>query len=210
MSSLIESLPDELIKKILFLAVSDVKSMLACELTSKAISQVVQDDKTWEFLPGVKQWKERDNRLTLNRDRACANAAIVSIRKEQRSPKNIFVAELGAQGWSNLVSSIVSRILPLRNNDLHVAQHVFDFRGGTLHVLAELVQEHMTTFLERALLGALENTPTTEYPVVRYRDLGFQEAIAGDGANYTFLHPIHFFILVIMTRTKRLSWPWKC
>lgn len=195
MESFLERLPNEIVQKIVILAAGDVKTMFRCEQTCKVLHQVVKDDKTWEFLPGVSRWTEHDKyeRLLFNRQRACVHAALISIREEQKQTDNIFVSELGVQGWSSLVNTVVSRFVLVEGMDL---QHeIFHLRGDTLFVLAELVQANIIWFLDRAIISQIHSLTERfeqSYPVVTAQDLNFSHAIAVD-LLHGFTTSLHHF-----------------
>ena len=76
MTNYLEHLPLDVLRNILIFAASDTKTMLRCELVSRAFHEAVQDDKTWEFLPNVRGWKD-DERFNTNRLAACARCCIL-------------------------------------------------------------------------------------------------------------------------------------
>ncbi len=176
MSSPLESLPDEIIQKILILAAFDSRGLLRYELVSKTLHRVVQDDKTWEPSMPRRLYHE-DERLATNRLKACMKSAFFSVRREQNRTGNVLLEELGAEGWINLVKSAVSRLLPLiERGGLDWSHDTFEFRGDTLYVLAELVQANLISHFEQAnVMSCKAANRFNAYPVLGTDDFRDQD-----------------------------------
>lgn len=186
MTSHLESLSVGLLRKILVFAANDTKTLLRCELTCHTVAQVVQDDKTWKVLANKSRWRG-DYRLNSNRLKASVETAFRSVRKEQKGLDNILVEELGVTLWNDLVSTISRLVVPLtpyhgiRPDEL--GPYRFHFRGDTLHVLAELVQSYIVTFLSRANYCVCCDDHN-RFPVLSLRQLKFQQDIGMGDLTY--------------------------
>lgn len=144
---MMENLPDVLLQNIFGFTADTVRMMIRCELTCKTFKRVVANDKTWEHLPGIKDW-DGDGRLTTNRFKACMSLTIQNIRTEQSRGTNILVEELGGvEAWNDFVQRaawpFMVRLLPDKASE-------FCFRGDTLFTLSELVQASMIRDLQKA------------------------------------------------------------
>lgn len=195
MLSHLESLPNELICKILGLAARESKTLLHCEVTSKALYQVVQDDKTWESIPGVRsKW---GGRFKTYRMAACARVACRSIRREQYShcwsavgvrhvgvtENNILVDELGVNELINLITSTIATLGRAVLDPAHLDDHDhFFLRGDTLFLLTELLQENMLVAFRKGHEFSMAVAEVTEqYPILTKQDLERYEPLVQVG-----------------------------
>jgi hypothetical protein len=113
--------------------------------------------------------------------KACMQSAYRSVRKEQKGIQvvnggvvNILVEELGVTLWNDLVSTI-SRLVA--DDPIADANHKnFHFRGDTLYVLAELVQDIIIIFFGRAN-SCLCSHRQYGFPVLARQYLEFQQDI---------------------------------
>lgn len=150
-----------LLQSIFAFAANDVKTMLRCELTCKAFQQVVQQDKTWEHVPGIQQWDD-DDRLTSNRAKACMSRAIECIRAEQNQGTNILVEELDGDVDECEGMATAACWHYMDDDDTYDHTFVFGgavqsfvFRGDALFTLLELVQSYMIRDFQEAQMACI-------------------------------------------------------
>jgi len=174
MSSPLQSLPHELLQKILLFAAEDTQTLLNCEAACVALRQTVQDDKTWARMPNIERWKE-DDRLTSNRMKACTSTVLYSILNEHCKEKdptepNVLLEELGAEGWKLLITTTLASLAPNVSPSFSLNHDSFQFRGDTLFVLAELVQDYMIRALHEAHNVSIDVAEATgQYPALTKR-----------------------------------------
>jgi len=96
-------------------------------------------------------------------------SAYLSVLEEQQNVTNILVEELGVDRWRVFVTNA---ILPLGHND-----HFF-FRGDTLFVLSELVQDIMLPYLRQTNTSSCRVACfAQEMAIVRREDLTFGDEL---------------------------------
>ena len=159
----LDELPDEVFTRILHY-LRDPISFCHLERTCKTFHRVLShDDDVWRYCPNALLGEEpthRERSIVATGKQAIGR----KILKAQVEDSNQIIKVLGVTGLRALLEEAARH------------QAHFSFRGDSLGLIAELLQDHLTNKLERALTAAvyaLQRANSDAYPVVEVEDVRF-------------------------------------